>query len=978
MNFLLRTWATLQIAVRRIFAQRWLALATALGLVASVSIIMSIPLYSDAVYYRILQEELSQGDTTTGDYTRPPFALMWRYSGSLYGLKQWEDVEQLDAYMTGPAVAQLGLPQESDVRYLKTDSFRLFPAADVASGAYANARDPMAWVAFATASDFDEHVKYVEGAPPAPATANAGEAAEAAISKSMADDLGIQAGEEYVTFRKIESEAGTRNVQIPVRISGIWEPNDPKDPYWFYPWTVFDKQLFVHDTTFQGRITSLLPDEIGQIVWYWLMDGSQVHAADADRLVASMDRIRQRASTLLANTKLDISPYDALRDYQQSARVLNILLFAFSIPIIGLLLAFISLVVGLSVARQRNEIAVLRSRGATAVQIVAIAALEAGLLAGFALVVGAAISTSVAEAIGSTKSFLNFTLNPDLRINLTATGLQFGAAALGVTILAQVLPSLGASRHTIISYKQELARTVRPPWWQRAWLDVLLLIPAAYGVYLLQQQGSVLLPGASDGGDIFDNPLLFLLPALAALALTLVVLRLLPLIMAVFAWIAGRTSSVGFLLATRYLARDPGFYTTPLVLLMLTLGLSVFTASLAQTLDNHLYDKNFYAVGADARLVEMGASNQSSMSPFGPAEGGAEAAAGGNTAAAAEDEGPQWVFLPISEHLKVDEIQAATRVGDFPGATQIQGKWQSATVMGVDRVDFPKVAFWRPDFASASLGALMNSLAIASDGILVERRTLRQSGMRVGDQMQVRINTAGAQYEGPMKIMGTFDYFPTWYAEQEEDKPLIIGNLDYIFEQIGGEQPYDVWVKTAPETNYGKLLEDLRNVEITVFDYSASSDRIARELQRPERQGLFGVLSVGFLASALLTVLGFLLYALFSFRRRFIELGTLRAIGLSTTQLTIFLICELAFLILLGLGAGTAIGVFISQVFIPYLQIGTGPTANVPPYQVEIAWFAINRLYILFGVLFLVAFSVLVVLLMRMKVFQAIKLGETV
>ena len=131
------------------------------------------------------------------------------------------------------------------------------------------------------------------------------------------------------------------------------------------------------DATFQGRITSLLPDEIGQIVWYWLMDGSQVHAADANRLVASMDRIRQRASTLLANTKLDISPYDGtLRDYQQSARVLNILLFAFSIPIIGLLLAFISLVVWPVGGAQRNEIAVLRSRGATAIQIVAIAALE--------------------------------------------------------------------------------------------------------------------------------------------------------------------------------------------------------------------------------------------------------------------------------------------------------------------------------------------------------------------------------------------------------------------------------------------------------------------------------------------------------------------------------------------------------------------------------------------------------------------------
>ena len=589
----------------------------------------------------------------------------------------------------------------------------------------------MAWVTFSTASDFDEHVNYVEGGPPAPASPDAADPVEAAISKTMADDLGIQAGEEYVTFRKIESDAGTRNVQIPVRISGVWEPKDTKDPFWFYPWTVFDKQLFVPDATFQGRITSLLPDEIGQIVWYWLMDGSQVHAADANRLVASMDRIRQRASTLLANTKLDISPYDALRDYQQSARVLNILLFAFSIPIIGLLLAFISLVVGLSVARQRNEIAVLRSRGATAIQIVAIAALEAGLLAGFALIVGATISTRVAEAIGATKSFLNFTLDPNLRINLTGTALQFGALALGVTILAQVLPSLGASRHTIISYKQELARTVRAPWWQRAYLDLLLLIPVGYGIYLLQQQGSVLLPGSTSGGDIFDNPLLFLLPALAALALTLVVLRLLPIIMAAVSWVAARTRSVGFLLATRYLARDPGFYTTPLVLLMLTLGLSVFTASLAQTLDNHLYDKNFYAVGADARLVEMGATNQSSMSPFGAGasgeEGGAAAGADGaaaGDAAAAEDAEPQWVFLPISEHLKAKEIQAATRVGDFPGAVQVQGKWQAATVMGVDRVDFPKVAFWRPDFASASLGALMNSLAIASDGVLVEGKKL--------------------------------------------------------------------------------------------------------------------------------------------------------------------------------------------------------------------------------------------------------------
>lgn len=222
---------------------------------------------------------------------------MWRYSGSLYGLKQWEDVKELDAYMTGPAVGQLGLPQNDAVRYMKTDSFRLFPAADVASGVYANARDPMAWVTFSTASNFDKHVNYVEGGPPAPASPNAEDPAEAAISKTMADDLGIQVGEDYVTFRKIETDGGTRNVQIPVRMSGIWSPKTPRILSGLSGRSLTSSSL---STTAPSRdgLMSELPDQIGQIVWYWLMDGSQVHASDANRLVAAMDRIRMHASTL--------------------------------------------------------------------------------------------------------------------------------------------------------------------------------------------------------------------------------------------------------------------------------------------------------------------------------------------------------------------------------------------------------------------------------------------------------------------------------------------------------------------------------------------------------------------------------------------------------------------------------------------------------------------------------------------------------
>lgn len=976
MTFLLRTWATFAIAIRRIIAQRGLALATMLGLVASIAMIMSVPIYSDAVYYRILQEKLAGADAGS-NFKRPPFAFMWRYAGSLHGLKQLEEVKAIDDFMSGPAILNLNLPVSMTVRYAKTDNFRLFPAG----GSYSDNRDPLEWVNFGFISDLEQHINLIEGQMPAVASTNPDEPVEVMFSKSLADALGSQVGEEYMTFREQKTETGTRIAQIPIHVSGIWTPKDPADPYWFYRLDVFNKHLMIPEASYQGRISGVLNDEVAQILWYWIMDGSNIHASDADWLTARIEGLQQQASALLSNTRLEISPYDALHEYQVASRLLNILLYAFSIPIVSLLLAFIGLVVGLAVGRQRNEIAVLRSRGATALQIVGVAVLEAILLGSLALAVGLPTSEWISQTIGATKSFLNFTLDSNLRVVITSTAIRFGLGALAVTLLAQVLPSFGASKHTIVSYKQEVARNIRPPWWQRAWLDLLLLIPAGYGAYLLQEQGSIVMPGSLGSGGLFDNPLLFLIPAIGALALTLLIIRLLPLFMTLLAWLAARSGSVGFLLATRYLSRDPAFYTTPLILLILTLSLSAFTASLAQTLDNHMFDKNYYSVGADVRLVELGTMNDLS-SAFGGA-----GATGDTTASSSSSSGsasstatpePSWVFIPVSEHLKVKEIQAATRVGDFTASLQLGDSWKNAVLMGIDRVDFPKAAYWRRDFAPASLGALMNTLAIADDGLLMERTVMAQNGLRVGDSVPVRITTADGRAEVLMKIVGEIDYFPRWYASESEGAPLLVGNLEYIFEQVGGEQPYDVWVHTAPGTDYAKMIEDLRKYEITVFDYDVATQKIADEQRLPERQGLFGVLSVGFLASAFLTVLGFFLYALFSFRRRFIELGTLRAVGLSAGQLTVFLTCELAFLILLGLGAGTWLGSIISQVFIPSLQIGAKAAEVTPPFTVDMAWPAITRIYMLFIGLFIAALTVLVVSLLRMKIFQAIKLGETV
>jgi putative ABC transport system permease protein len=76
--------------------------------------------------------------------------------------------------------------------------------------------------------------------------------------------------------------------------------------------------------------------------------------------------------------------------------------------------------------------------------------------------------------------------------------------------------------------------------------------------------------------------------------------------------------------------------------------------------------------------------------------------------------------------------------------------------------------------------------------------------------------------------------------------------------------------------------------------------------------------------------------------------------------------------------AGTLIGVTASILFIPFLQVRGGPHPQTPPFLVRIAWDQIGVIYLVFGAMLVLAVMVTLLLLRRMKLFQAVKLGEAI
>ncbi len=943
-------WSLVKLAAKRIWNLKLLMLSLLIGLITGVGVLSSIPLYADAAQNRILQGELTEG----GMY-RPPFAFMWRYVGAWNGNLNLDQLQPVDDYLSEQAAGVIGLDASESVKHLSTGKMRLFAGKE--TGFEENGS--LIWADLGFVTGLEERIHLVDGAFPAESADSESSVAQVIIGLELAEELGVQVGERFTLV-------SSKKESVLVQVSGIWTPSDPTDPFWFYPPESFKEMLLTTEPIFRNTVAEQVDQPVGNAVWYQILDGRSVRPGTVRQLLTQIQTAESRVNALLNGTTLDASPVATLQSYSTSAGLLILTLSLFSLPIFGLVIYFVTLIAGMVVRREESEIAILRSRGITRTQIFLIYLLEGVILGGVGIASGLYLGKFVARLMGRTQSFLDLNIfkatAADLVTVISPTTLGYAAVALAFTLLALLIPALRSSRNTIVTLRGQQSRDLEKPGWQRYFLDFFLLLPALYGWYQLDRQNGANI--VANGQDPFSNPLLFLVPVFYSLGLGLIAVRIVPVILQMLAGLATHQPSTTLLITLRQLARSTTQYIGPLLLLTFTLSLATFTSSMASTLDTHLHNRAYYETGADLNLTELGEKVKKRT----PKKG--EENSNSDTSKEA-----RWLFLPVTEHLTVDGVQAAARVGDYSATANIGDSQQVGRILGIDRIDFAKVAYFRPDFAgNESLGGVLNRLAVARNMILVNRSFMEQNSLQVGDPLIMSVEAGGKVAQMEFVIAAPLDYFPTLYTQ---DGPFFVAHLDYLYEQLGGQFPYNVWIAKEPGQTGSEVVQGVRALGLNVVSAEDAQEKIRLEQGRPERQGLFGLLSVGFSAAALLTVLGFAIFAVVSFQRRYIELGMLRAIGLSMGQMALYLAGEQITIILTGMGLGTALGYSASVLFIPFFQVGRSAKALVPPFVVQIAWDQISIIYAIFGVVFVLAVAILLLLLRRMKVFEAIKLGET-
>jgi predicted lysophospholipase L1 biosynthesis ABC-type transport system permease subunit len=106
---------------------------------------------------------------------------------------------------------------------------------------------------------------------------------------------------------------------------------------------------------------------------------------------------------------------------------------------------------------------------------------------------------------------------------------------------------------------------------------------------------------------------------------------------------------------------------------------------------------------------------------------------------------------------------------------------------------------------------------------------------------------------------------------------------------------------------------------------------IREEGAKFERVGIFGTLTIGFLASALMAILGLLIYSYASLRERMYRFSVLHALGLLHRQIVNQVVLEYSFLAVFGAFTGAFIGIMAARLFIPYFRFIGESGIPLPP-----------------------------------------------
>jgi len=525
-----------------------------------------------------------------------------------------------------------------------------------------------------------------------------------------------------------------------------------------------------------------------------------------------------------------------------------------------------------------------------------------------------------------------------------------------------VIPVFKYANVNIVDHKRQKNRAGKNPIWQVLFLDVILLGVSIYGLLQFNDQKAMIAQKVLDGASL--DPLLYICSSLFMVGAALFVLRVFPWLVKLIFFLGKRWWSPAMYTSFLRIIRTKGNQGFLMVFLVLTVAMGIFNAQTARSINTNSEEKIRYITGTDIVLQEKWTDNSE------------EAAESGILFELVYNE-PDF-----QKYLAMDGAEHVTKVyRDDAGTVSLSnGKVSGVVLMGINTKEFGQTAWLKDDLLVHHFYDYLNVISQNASAVLVSSNFRDAYGLSLGD-----VITYQNSDKGSMRgiIYGFVDYWPGYAPVtlskdsdgiyREKENFLVVAHLEQL-QASWGVTPYQVWIKAKDSTQFIYDFSEKTNTKFVMFEDSAK--QLVELKNDPVFQGTNGILTIGFICILMLCTIGFLIYWILSIQSRTLQFGIFRAMGMSMREVFSMLINEQFFITGISLGAGILVGALTSKLYVPLIQIAYSSADQVLPLNIVSEGSDYIRLFAVIGTVILICMVVLGVLISKIKISQALKLGE--
>lgn len=934
---------------QKLIHKKWMVVCLLIGNILLAAIASSNPMYQEAALEKTLKSKYSKfiEETNTS-----PGVLEFRASMSEGKGQEAEYKRMLD--IAARSADELGVEQKF---LINTSGVSKVRGNFVQSRGNKLATKSMR---IAAMTDLADHVNILAG------EAYGNERLEngmipVILSQRAMSKLDVVLGDE-IEFVKLKNGDGSN---MKIKVVGVFDAKDYEDPFWVKSPNEYYVEVFMDPELFQSTFIDLENQRFNVSTDISLVfDYENVRPSQVDGIVERTEKLRETSNTGRFSAVDEPQYLAVFREYQTAAKKVTTTLLILQIPVLSLLLAFIFMISRQMLDLEQNEIALLKSRGSSKLQILLIYFLQSLILSVASCVVGVPLGYFMTKALGSTNGFLEFIQRKALHVRMGSGVLVYTLGAIVISVAFMVLPVIRDANVTIVNVKHKKNRSAKSIF-SRVYLDVIMLVVSLYGLYSFTARREELMKSMLEGDSI--DPFLFICSSLFIISASLVGLRLQPLMIKLVYYIGRKHWKPAFFASFLQIIRTRKKQGFMMVFLMFTVSLGIFNATVARTILSNSEKGIRYSTGADLVLQQPWEDNSLLLSYYPDLE----------LTYIEPDFGVYESMEGVTAAAKVyKNSEIVTSYAKKAGDSNVK-----TTLMAIDTKSFGKtVSDFQADLLPVHLNRYLNAIARRSDAVLLSSNYHTQYGMKIGDPITYT-NDEGVEAKGV--VFGFVDYFPGYVAQthslnEEEtlvttDNYLIVANLAQV-QQDFNLRPYQVWLKTDGSSQFIYDYAKENNITYTTFeDVSAKLVEVRNDALF---QGTNGILTMSFIVILILCCTGFLIYWILSIRQRELLFGVFRAMGMTRREVIQMLINEQIFSSGVSIVIGTVIGLLASKMFVPLVQIFYASTDQAIPLEVVNRPLDMIRLFSIIGIVIVVCMVVLGKLISKINISQALKLGE--